>query len=294
MSRILPFLIPAAAGSIIMLFAASLPFADRQQRKAAVSGVPGILSDALLVFLLLWKLTPGIVHFSYFSGNLKALLFAPGGTPGVIAGASGVLVLLLFRFAGRGKQRVPEHLRFLTIIMLLVWIAGTAAGYALYRNFDNPPEGSAGTEALMDNSYPALPQGSISLTEAGKVTVVNFWASWCGPCAGELPELTFFYKSIREKQLPEGIRFITVNLTSTEKDEQSIKSFMADNEVNFPVISDKSGDLSAHFGIKSIPTTVILSPRGKELRRFGGVVTESMLRRAALEALKTTGETDEY
>ncbi len=289
MSRILPFLIPAAAGTIIVLLAAALPFGERQQRKAALSVIPGILSDALLVFLLLWKLTPGIVHFSYFSGNLRALLFAPGGIPGVIAGAAGVLVLLLFRFAGRGKQGIPENLRLLTIMMLLIWSAGAAAGYAAYQGID-----ISARPAAEPVSRESLPEGSSSLSAAGSITVVNFWASWCGPCAGELPELISFYDRIIGGEMPDGIRFVTVNLTSTEKDEQAVTAFMADNEVNFPLIYDKSGDLSAFFGIKSIPTTIILAPDGGEMRRFPGVVTESMLQRSALEALKTIGETDEY
>jgi thiol-disulfide isomerase/thioredoxin len=291
MNRILPLLIPAAVGSIIMLLAAALPFTERQKRKTAVSGVPGILSDALLVFLLLWKLTPGIVRFSYFSENLKALLFAPGGTAGVIAGGAGVLVLLLFRFAGKGKQRIPDNLRLITLMLLLVWSAGTAAAYTVYREF-----GSAPVQTAREGS---LPEGGGSLTEAGSVSVVNFWASWCGPCAGELPELISFHDSIREERLPEGIRFITVNLTSTEKNEMAVTSFMADNEADFPVIYDTSGELSAYFDITSIPTTIILAPDGDELRRFEGLVTESMLRRAALAALDTIivrnieGKTDE-
>ena len=65
----------------------------------------------------------------------------------------------------------------------------------------------------------------------GKVTVVNFWATWCAPCVEEMPDLIRFYR----KYEPRGIRFISVSIDDPDDPEKSLIPFMERQGVPFPV-----------------------------------------------------------
>ena len=76
---------------------------------------------------------------------------------------------------------------------------------------------------------------SVSLSDFfGKPIIVNFWASWCGPCKMELPEFEKAYKTYGEE-----IEFLMVNLTDEYGETvESVKKFTKDNKYNFPLYFD--------------------------------------------------------
>lgn len=121
-----------------------------------------------------------------------------------------------------------------------------------------PPVGSAKWRA--DFSAPN-PQGKVvSLKESlGKVTIVDFWASWCGPCRKENPNVVAIYKELHSK----GLNIIGVSL---DKEEGPWKEAIAKDGLTWTHVSNlKYWDepIAKQYGVESIPATFILDASGK-------------------------------
>jgi len=90
----------------------------------------------------------------------------------------------------------------------------------------------------------------------GKVTVVNFWASWCPPCVEEIPSLN----NLRAKMVDKNFELISVNYA---EDKQVVKSFLQKVKVDFPVLLDEDGSVSAQWKVLVYPSTFVIGPDGK-------------------------------
>lgn len=105
-----------------------------------------------------------------------------------------------------------------------------------------------------------------------KVTVVNFFATWCPPCKAEMPHLQSF-----AERLPEGVELIGINLTARDDGEEALKHFIEQYNVTYPILLDETDEVGTDFQILSIPTTVILDENGREVERIVGPVSEGVL-----------------
>jgi thiol-disulfide isomerase/thioredoxin len=86
----------------------------------------------------------------------------------------------------------------------------------------------------------------------GKPIVLNFWATWCGPCKMELPYFNEAYLECGDE-----VEFVMVNLTDGFRETvKGVRKFMSDNGYEFPVHFDAEGDGAATYGAYSIPLTV--------------------------------------
>lgn len=100
--------------------------------------------------------------------------------------------------------------------------------------------------------------GNIRLSEQrGNIVLVNFWASWCGPCREELPKMEELYQKYKGL----GFEILSVNV-----DEVASKAdLLLDNiEVSFPVLYDTSGEVSKLYDVNAMPTTVIIDRDGNQ------------------------------
>lgn len=97
---------------------------------------------------------------------------------------------------------------------------------------------------------------NLNLTEQrGNIIVINFWASWCGPCRKEMPILQSFY----EKYEDLGVSVWGINV---EQENQAGRDFLADLNLTFPILFDATNTISATYQVEAMPTTVIIDRDG--------------------------------
>lgn len=115
----------------------------------------------------------------------------------------------------------------------------------------------------------------------GRVTVVNFWGSWCAPCRAEMPGLVKAYDDLKA----DDVKFLGINVRDPNVDQA--KAFVAQYKVPFPSIRDTSSKLALEFDVVpvNIPTTLILGKDGKPKKTFRAVVVEADLVAAVREVL---------
>ena len=109
----------------------------------------------------------------------------------------------------------------------------------------------------------------------GKPVVLNFWASWCGPCKMELPDF-------QEKYLEHGeeVQFLMINLTDGARETMDgAAAFVSEQRYTFPVFYDTKSSASAAYGTYSIPVTYFIDSEGYAVGRAVGAIDGETLQR---------------
>lgn len=94
---------------------------------------------------------------------------------------------------------------------------------------------------------------------AGKVVVVNFWATWCKPCLKEIPDLSKVYEKYKSK----GV--VILGVMTDDPDHNTLLNFQSDNEMTYPVVRASSDILVSYGYPGSLPTTYIFDRGGKQV-----------------------------
>jgi len=99
----------------------------------------------------------------------------------------------------------------------------------------------------------------------GKVVMVNFWATWCPPCRRELPSMEALYQSFKDKSF-------TVLAINQWESPDHVFAYMGQLEVfpGFPILFDRDSAVSQIYGVKGLPTTVLIDKRGRVVYRAVG------------------------
>ena len=91
----------------------------------------------------------------------------------------------------------------------------------------------------------------------GKYLLINFWATWCGPCKIEMPSLEILYSQFKSD------KFEMLGISNDMFGDQVVRPYIKANNLTFPMLLDQRMTVSHKYGIVSLPTTFLIDPLGK-------------------------------
>ena len=183
------------------------------------------------------------------------------------------------------------------LVILLVFVVTLVVATVLYRQLgqtvatdqlevQTPPatQQTDETEAQTEPEKMKAPDftvydadgNEVHLTDfVGKPIVLNFWASWCGPCKMEMPDFNEKYL-----ELGEEVQFLMINMTDGSRETVEIASeFIKESGYSFPVFYDTKMDAANTYGAYSLPMTFFIDAEGYPVARATGAIDADTLMR---------------
>jgi peroxiredoxin len=132
-------------------------------------------------------------------------------------------------------------------------------------------------DAAPDFSLPDLADAPVTLAgfRGHKVVVLDFWATWCGPCRVAMPGLQALHEDLKAQ----GIELVSVN-QSERKDQ--VRAFIERKKYTFRTVLDADGDVGNRYGVRALPTLVVIDKQGKVRRLSVGYTDDRELRKVLL------------
>lgn len=118
-------------------------------------------------------------------------------------------------------------------------------------------------DAMRDFTAEVNDGSSFTLSDhEGEVILLNFWATWCGPCVEEMPAFQKLYEEYGDK--------ISILAVDVSEDKETVDSFLADKDYTFPIAYDEDGSVSNKYPTEGIPYTLVIGKDGTVKNIFVG------------------------
>ena len=144
--------------------------------------------------------------------------------------------------------------------MLKFWLPGFLIAIAITMAIITLPSQTLAKEdkhIASDFTLKDLDGNDISLHQfRGKHLLINFWATWCGPCKIEMPSLEKLYRQFKSE------RFDMLGISNDMFGKRVVKPYVLAKKITFPMLLDQRMTVSRQYGIVSLPTTILINPQG--------------------------------
>jgi thiol-disulfide isomerase/thioredoxin len=176
----------------------------------------------------------------------------------------------------RFRSIIPDRTRWLALTAIIIF--ASTAWVWISAVPDSETTGGRITLDLLTGEMMTLSE------QTGKVVIINLWASWCPPCRAEMPALQEVYLENRER----GLEVMAVNTTFQDQESTAV-SFVQEFGLTFPILMDRSGDVSRQYLLRAMPSTFFVDREGV-IRKviIGGPMSEATLQTAVEELLQET------
>ena len=171
--------------------------------------------------------------------------------------------------------QVNNRFRWAAIIMVatflgLAWITYSQETVVDFSQVGDLAEGPLAGYRAIDFTLPALDGRELTLSDyQGQPVILNFWASWCGPCIVEMPLLE------RAAILYRGR--VTILGVNNGESLQTVQDFAAERTLSFPLLLDDNYLVGDQYLVTALPTTVFIDEKGVIQEIFTGILNEGIL-----------------
>ena len=165
--------------------------------------------------------------------------------------------------------------RWLTVGALAVCLAACS----------RPPKQASNLKPAPDFSLKDATGQTVKLSDfRGKVVLLNFWATWCGPCKIEIPWFISFQQQFKDRD------FAVMGISLDEDGWDSVKPYIAQAKINYRIMIGNDQIDKAYGGLESLPTTFVIDRGGKIASKHVGLVSKSTYE-SEIERLLNSKET---
>lgn len=272
---------PALAGVLLMVSSAS-----SQADGFLLIGVYTL--GFVLPFLAVGFFTGGVLNF--FREHVRVIRYT--------VRIGGVLLILM------GVMTFTGWMNGLT--GYLSRVSGVGTGTAETQQQETQPEEKEETETEVPKKesqaeQPKIPAPAITLTDQfgeehtlsdyqGKTVFLNFWATWCGPCQQEMPDIQKLYEEYGNN----GEELVVLGVANPSTDSyrgndgtvEEVSAFLEEKGYSYPVLMDTTGEIFAAYGVSAFPTTFMIDREGNVYGYVTGSLTADMLKSIVAQTME--------